>query len=78
MTQRIAELSPLRKLVFAALVAIVCAQAVAMTMLARSQVEKAEVREAAETSNCGAVVQRADSGRQRSPLPITVGHTGSR
>ncbi len=78
MTQWIAELSPLRKLLSAVLVAIVCAQAVAMTMLVRSQVQKAEMREAAEASSRGAVAQRAESGSPRSARPITVGYGAPR
>ncbi|CAN5751066.1 hypothetical protein BH11PSE13_BH11PSE13_05690 [soil metagenome] len=74
MTRWIAELSPLRKLLLAVLVAVVCAQAVAMTMLVRSQVQKAEMREAAEASSREAVAQRAESNSPRTARSMTVGY----
>ncbi|QNK71867.1 hypothetical protein H7F36_11320 [Variovorax sp. PAMC28562] len=78
MTQWIAELSPLRKLLMAALVAIVCAQAVAMTMLVRSQVQKAEMREAAEASNRGVVATRLDSNLAAKARTMSVGYVAPR
>lgn len=78
MTQRLADLSPLRKLLLAALVAIVCAQAIAMTMLVRSQVQKAEMRDAAEASSRGATAQRSDAATSGAAGPMTVGYAASR
>ncbi|RZL67242.1 MAG: hypothetical protein EOP77_05425 [Variovorax sp.] len=54
-----AELSPLRKLLLAVLLAIVLAQAAAMTLLVRSQVQKAELREAMESSAARSVASRS-------------------
>ncbi|MDB5829202.1 MAG: hypothetical protein JWQ73_3422 [Variovorax sp.] len=78
MTRWIAELSPLRKLLLAALVVVVLAQAVAMAMLARSQVQKAELREAAEVSTRGNLAQRSEFGATRPAGPMTVGYVASR
>ena len=78
MTQWIAELSPLRKLLMAALVAIVCAQAAAMTMLVRSQVQKAEMREAAEASSRGVVATRLDSNPAANARTMSVGYVAPR
>ena len=76
MTQGIAKLSPLRKWTMAALVTIVCAQTVAMTMVARSQVQKAELREAAEAFRREAIAPGADVGAGRTSRPIKVGYAG--
>jgi hypothetical protein len=43
-------MSPLRKLLIAALLAVVLAQAAAMALLVRSQVQKAELREVMEST----------------------------
>ena len=55
----LAELSPLRKLLLAVLLAIVLAQAAAMALLVRSQVQKAELREAMESSAARAVASQS-------------------
>jgi len=71
------DLSPLRKLLVAVLIAIVLAQAVAMAMIAHSQVRKAEWREAAEAQRRTGVAQRQSHPVARDGL-MTVGYTPSR
>ena len=73
-------MSPLRKLLLAALLSLVLAQIAAMALLARSQVLKAEIREAAEMAS-----RRADGTREAArqsaaverPQALTVGYAVS-
>jgi cytochrome oxidase assembly protein ShyY1 len=75
---QVRELSPLRKLLVAALVAIVLAQAVAMAMIAHSQVRKAEWREAAEAQRRTEVAQRPSRPAALRDGVMTVGYTPPR
>ncbi|MEJ8849153.1 hypothetical protein [Variovorax rhizosphaerae] len=74
---QVRDMSPLRKLLLAVLLAIVLAQAVAMALIAQSQVRKAEWREAAETQRRTEVAQRPSRPAVRDGL-MTVGYTYSR
>jgi hypothetical protein len=69
------ELSPLRKLLVAVLVAVVLAQAVAMALVAHSQVLKAEWREAAEAQARSSVLARQSSRAAVGAGVMTVGYT---
>ncbi|WP_213957871.1 putative porin [Variovorax sp. dw_954] len=72
------QLSPLRKLLVAVLVAIVLAQAVAMAMIAHSQVRKAEWRAAAEAQRRTEVAQRPSRPAALGDGVMTVGYTPHR
>lgn len=70
-------MSPLRKLLLAVLISVVLAQIAAMAMVARSQVLKAEIREAAERT--GGRAQTAErSAVDERPQAMTVGYAVSR
>ncbi|MEJ8857408.1 hypothetical protein WKW79_22740 [Variovorax robiniae] len=71
------ELSPMRKLLVALLLAIVLAQIVAMAMIAHSQVRKAEWREVAEAQQRSQVAQRQSRPAEREGV-MTVGYTPAR
>jgi hypothetical protein len=74
------DLSPLRKLIVAVLLAVVLAQAVAMAMVARSQVQKAQWRELAEAQSHGNTAAQLP-GATRVPARdsiMTVGYTPAR
>ncbi|RZI77457.1 MAG: hypothetical protein EOP80_04865 [Variovorax sp.] len=74
-------MSPLRKLLLAALLSVVLAQIAAMALVARSQVLKAELREAAEMAS-----RRVNGFREPAPQnaaverpqAVTVGYAVSR
>ncbi|WP_218508322.1 hypothetical protein [Variovorax sp. dw_308] len=72
------QLSPLRKLLVAVLVAIVLAQAVAMAMIAHSQVRAAEWRAAAEAQRRTEVAQRPSRPAALGDGVMTVGYTPHR
>jgi hypothetical protein len=70
-------MSPLRKLLLAVLISVVLAQLAAMAMVARSQVLKAELREAAERS--GSRAQAAERSVEAArPQAMTVGYAAPR
>ena len=71
------ELSPLRKLLVAVLVSIVLAQLAAMTLLVRSQVLKAEMRAAVESST-RATASLSAASAARPGGNLTVGYAASR
>jgi len=70
--------SPLRKLLLAVLLAVVLAQIAAMAMVARSQVLKAELREAIESASRGTEVISRDSARAEPRQTMTVGYAVAR
>lgn len=72
------ELSPLRKLLVAVLLAIVLAQAAAMVLLVRSQVQKAELREAMESSAARAVESQPVERQAGGPGAVQVRYVSAR
>ena len=69
--------SPLRKLLLAVLLSLVLAQIAAMALVARSQVLKAEIREAAEMAGRraeGAGETARQSAAVQRPQALTVGY----
>ena len=78
---KLSELSPLRMLLIAVLLAIVLAQAVAMAMLARSQVQKAELRNAgasAAVPEPGAAAQRVTTAAHETRRTLAAGDVVTR
>jgi hypothetical protein len=73
-------MSPLRKLLLAVLLAVVLAQIAAMAMVARSQVLKAELRDAVESASRVTELTTSSSGSAAAGLPqaMTVGYAVSR
>ena len=71
-------MSPLRNLLLAVVLAVVLAQIAAMAMVARSQVLKAELRDAVESAS--RVTELTTSGSAAAGLPqaMTVGYAVSR
>ncbi len=71
------EISPLRKLFVAMLLAVVLAQIAAMALVVRGQVLKAESREATEASARVAVMRSAHDTKPRDGI-LTVGYATAR
>lgn len=71
-------LSPFQKLLVAALVCAVIALAASMALVARSQVQKAELRAAAEATVQTTAMPRYTGAANRTPNAMTVGYTASR
>ncbi len=70
--------SPLQKLLIATLLCVVLALAAAMALVTRSQVQKAELRAAAESTAQPTSMPRYTGGAKQSGGAMTVGYTASR
>lgn len=67
------EISPLRKLLIAVLLSVVLAQVAAMTLLLRSQVQKAQLRAMLESAGRTEASQTFENAGKRRPN-MTVGY----